>query len=110
LDQHTSPAVADNVLEPEAEASPKPAIDEAIAEAREGNETEADSIAVATDHDGDANMNEEDIDEDAGFTSIQTSDVFVDPRLKPVNRIINVTRRGAGESESNAVNHLLTTL
>jgi hypothetical protein len=82
--RHTSSAMADDVPELEAAASPIPAIDETIGDAREGNELEAEPIAAATDHDGDASMNEEDVDEDAGFTSIQTLTDFVDPRLKPV--------------------------
>jgi hypothetical protein len=90
--------VADDVLELEAEASPIPVINETIADAGEANEPEAESRAVATEHDGDVSMGEEDVDEDEGFTSIPASGTYTDPRLKPVDRIITVQKRGAGES------------
>jgi hypothetical protein len=110
--QHTSSAVADNVLEPEAEASPVPAINETMDDAREENKPQVESIAVAThptsENGGDASMDEEDHDEDKGFTSIPTISPVIDPSLKPVERIITVKRRGAGESQLHSVAQLLT--
>ena len=111
--QHTSSAVANNVLEPEAKTSPTPTIYETMADAREENKPEVESIAVAThptsENGGDTIMDEEDDSEDEGFTSIQTLPTSVDPRLKPVERIITVKKRGAGESQTHAVSQMLTT-
>jgi hypothetical protein len=56
------------------------------------------TVEGTNDTDEDQNMEEEcDSEDEEGFTSLENSTTFVDPRFKPVDRIIKVKLPGTGE-------------